>query len=125
LLHHLQSNDASVDIIDHLTDGEYDDLLSQNIVFINLVDASACNTVLECIVRNTPIIVNRLPALEEVLGVNYPGFYHKDNLYEAASIALDMNRIFTIHKFMTTINKTMFSLERFVNEFQAKLAACL
>jgi hypothetical protein len=71
----IQTNDASVSILEHLTNDEYDELLSKNLVFLNLIDCSAVNTVLECVVRGTPIFVNRLPALEEVLGADYPGFY--------------------------------------------------
>ena len=54
---------------------EYDELLSENIVFINLFDAAANNTVLECILRRTPIIINRLMATEYYLGTDYPLFF--------------------------------------------------
>ena len=57
------------------TFAEYDDLLSQNIVFVDLFDASANNTVLECIVRRTPIIVNRLEGVVEYLGEDYPLYF--------------------------------------------------
>ena len=52
--------------ITRLSDDDYDALLTRNIVFLKLVDCSAVNTVIECIERNTVIIVNRHPALEEV-----------------------------------------------------------
>jgi hypothetical protein len=68
----------SVDIIEYLQNSEYDELLSQNIVFIRLIDASAVNTVVECVVRCTPIIVNKHPAVVEILGENYP-LYIDDN----------------------------------------------
>ena len=38
----------------HLTDAEYDQTLAENIAFIRLYDASANNTVVECIARATP-----------------------------------------------------------------------
>ena len=57
------------------TFAEYDELLSQNIVFVDLFDASANNTVLECIVRRTPIIVNRLEGVVEYLGEDYPLYF--------------------------------------------------
>ncbi|NBP67044.1 MAG: hypothetical protein EBU66_20660, partial [Bacteroidetes bacterium] len=66
----------SVEIINTLTNTNYDILLSENIVFLDLIDCSAVNTVIECVVRNTPLIVNRHHALEEVLGKEYPGFYN-------------------------------------------------
>jgi hypothetical protein len=63
LVNHLRDKNASVAVIEQLPDNKYDELLSRNAVFLNLLDASASNTVVECIVRNTPILVNRLPAL--------------------------------------------------------------
>jgi hypothetical protein len=65
----------SVEIIENVTNEEYDVLLSKNIVFIHLIDASTVNTILECIARNTPIIVNRHPATIELLGEYYPLYY--------------------------------------------------
>ena len=69
LIKYIKELDSSVKIIDKLSNEDYDNLLTKNIVFIKLVDASAVNTIIECIVRNTPIIVNRLPATEELLGI--------------------------------------------------------
>ena len=59
----------SVEIISTLENEHYDELLSENIVFLKLVDASAVNTIIECIVRCTPILVNRHAAVEEMLGM--------------------------------------------------------
>jgi hypothetical protein len=53
----------------------YDEILSQNIVFLDLYDASACNAVIECAVRHTPVLVNPLPAVVEYLGHEYPFYY--------------------------------------------------
>ena len=79
----LAVNDTVV-VKERLTDEEYDDLLSSSIVFLNLYDSTINTTVIECIGRNTPVVVNRLPGLEEYLGVNYPLFY--DTIEEAADI---------------------------------------
>ncbi|KAJ3223130.1 hypothetical protein HDU81_009390 [Chytriomyces hyalinus] len=67
----------TVEVITRHDNGEYDKLLSENIVFLKLMDASAVNTVIECIVRNTPVLVNRHPAVVEMLGTEYP-FYYRD-----------------------------------------------
>jgi polysaccharide pyruvyl transferase WcaK-like protein len=123
LLKHVIDTEQSVNIIDFIENDDYDDLLSKNIVFLNLVDVSACNTVLECIVRNTPLVVNKHPALIEVLGPEYPGFY--TNLYEAATKCIDIDSIQSITNYLSKINKYKFSLEYFMNEFQAKLKQVL
>jgi hypothetical protein len=65
----------SVEIRTHVTDAEYDDLLSRSVVFLSLFDAPANTTVVECIVRNTPILINPLPGVVEYLGKSYPLYY--------------------------------------------------
>ena len=79
-----------------------------------LEDASAVNTVIECIVRNTPIIVNRLNALEEVLGKKYPLFY--DSINDVKNL-LTMKYIEKGHDYLKNLNKTELKLETFVNKF--------
>jgi hypothetical protein len=79
---------------------EYDNLLSENIVFIDLFDAAANNTVLECILRRTPIIVNRLPATEYYLGKGYPLFF--DNINEVPTL-LTIKNIIKAHKYLNDI----------------------
>jgi hypothetical protein len=61
--------------VQYVIEKEYDELLTENIVFIDLYDSAANNTVLECIVRKTPIILNRTPGVVEYLGEAYPLFY--------------------------------------------------
>lgn len=109
----LKEQYESVTICEKLTNEEYDTLLSENIVFLNLVDCSAVNTVMECIVRNTVLVVNRLPALEEVLGVNYPGFYN--TLDEASAICDSDERINMIYYYLVNLDKSRFTLDAFMN----------
>lgn len=54
---------------------KYDEILNSGIVLAEYFEVSASNVVLECICHNTPLIVNRKPAIEEYLGVDYPLFY--------------------------------------------------
>jgi hypothetical protein len=110
----LQQNRESVHIIDMLSNNEYDNLLSENIIFLKFVDLSAANTVLECIVRNTPLIVNRHPALEEVLGENYPGFY--EYLEDAADIICNLQKVIEIHNYLSNLEKERFTLATFVRK---------
>lgn len=112
----LQSQLKSVEVTEHLNNTGYDTLLSENIVFLNLVDCSAVNTVLECIVRHTPLIVNRHPALEEYLGQGYPGFY--TTLKEAEEMCGNMSRILRIHEYLRRLDKSKFTLATFLNMVQ-------
>ena len=113
----LRENQDSVEVMSELGNEEYDDLLSKNIVFLRLVDASASNTVNECIVRSTPVLVNRHPAMEEVLGKDYPFFY--DSLAEAGDLATDAARIVQAHLHLLNLPKDRFSLETFLDNFAA------
>ena len=112
----LESQTKSVHIMDKVNNYEYDELLSKNIVFLNLVDCSAVNTVIECIVRNTVLIVNRHPALEDMLGVNYPGFY--DSISAASLMCKDVHVINVIYNYLLRLNKERYTLAYFLERFQ-------
>ena len=102
-------------ILDHLNNDDYDDLLSCNIVFINLISASAVNTIIECIVRNTPILVNRLPATVELLGENYPLFYSNLDFADL----LTTKKIKEGWKYLLALDKTKFKIETFIHDFNS------
>jgi hypothetical protein len=96
----------------------YDNLLTNNIVFIELFDASANNIIVECIIRNTPILVNKIPGVVDYLGDTYP-FYYK-NLNEIPSLLTEQN-ILNAHQYLLNMNKE--DLE--INYFTKKLMTLL
>jgi hypothetical protein len=114
------SSRGGVEVVGYLDSKRYDEILSCSVVFLKLLDASAVNTVLECIMRYTPVIVNRLPALEEVLGVDYPGFY--ETLAEASAVIESVTRLMYCHMHLETLQKhkqnKKLSLDFFVSEIQ-------
>ena len=116
MLESLLLKDDSVEILDTLSNADYDDLLVSNIVFLNLIDCSAVNTVIECIARNTPLIVNRHPALVEILGSDYPGFY--DSLSEAAYYCTNLDYISKMAKYLIEMDKSNLQLDYFLESFQ-------
>jgi hypothetical protein len=81
-----------------LSDRDYDRLLCENIIFLYLYDASANNTVIECIARNTPLLVNPIEAVKEYLGEDYPFYYN--SLEEAAHKAADMDLVHQTHRYL-------------------------
>lgn len=110
----------SVDYIEYLDNDSYDVLMTENIIFINLVDASAVNTVIECIVRSTPIIVNKHPAVVELLGEKYPLYFKNDNKYldiEINNILSNDKLIRNAHNYLKSMDKNSFYINTFVNEF--------
>ena len=102
----------SVKIINRLSNEDYDELLSENIVFLNLVDASAVNTVIECIMRNTPILVNRHPAVVEMLGERYPLYYT-----DPVTIKISDWKIRRAYTYLCNLDKTRFDIENFNDRF--------
>jgi hypothetical protein len=113
----------TVEILDCVDNSTYDKLLSENIVFLHLVDASAVNTLLECIVRNTPIIINRHPAVVELLGNDYP-LYYEGTDYDAMQenikkMLKNTNIIRDAHNHICKIYKNQFMIGTFVKNFVA------
>lgn len=112
----------SVEIIEKLENDDYDKLLSENIVFINLVDASAVNTVIECIVRNTPIIVNKHPAILEMLGEKYPLYYENCINYfeintQVCNLLTNTSNIKKAHNYLQKLDKSSYLINTFVTNF--------
>jgi hypothetical protein len=110
-------------VIEYLENGDYDKLLTENVVFINLVDASAVNTVVECMVRNTPFVVNRHPAVVELLGEDYPLYFDFDGSdYSSFSLAIRhllKNTVYVkkAHNYLKKLDKNKISMHFFVNHF--------
>lgn len=119
MLQWLKRNQSSVEVLDLLDDDAYDVLLSSSVVFLHLVTASASNTVNECIVRNTPLVVNRLPALVEVLGEDYPLFY--DDFVQASEMISNPKLVMEGHTYLKRLDKTRFTMEAFISSFQDKI----
>lgn len=105
---------ASVSIIQRISNDEYDELLASSIVSIHLNDASAVNTINECVVRNTPICVNPLPAVVEILGTDYPLY-----TYPNTTINLTQSKITDAHTYLQNRPKNKFSIEFFMQSLLA------
>ncbi len=82
------------------------------IVFLDLKDASVNNTVLECIARSTPLIVNRHPAVEEYLGVDYPLFY--ESLDQVEELSKDIS-VLKAMDYLNNMDKSFLSIDRMID----------
>jgi hypothetical protein len=91
-------NLRSVEIQSFLCNDEYDELLSKNVVFLDLYDSSANNAIVECIARTTPILVNPLPAVIEYLGRDYPFYF--ETIEEAAYKAENEALVIAAHEYL-------------------------
>jgi hypothetical protein len=100
----------------YISNDEYDSVLSSNIAFVHLYDASACNSLIECIVRNTPILINPIPSVVERLGGDYPFYF--TSLEEAAKKAEDEGLVAEAHKYLLSLDKYIYTQEHFLTSFQ-------
>lgn len=106
---------SNIDIIDYQPFLKFDKLIEESVVFLDLYDAAACNTILECIMSNTPILVNRINATEEYLGCDYPLLY--DSIEQAGSILNEKN-IMKANIYLKNKEKCKFSINYFLNDIQ-------
>lgn len=122
---HTKKMIESIEVIERLSNEEYDDLLTENIVFLNLVDGSAMNTVIESIIRNTPIVINRIPCVVEILGPDYPLYYgdsegntndtYKMN-YQITNLLTDTRNIKSAYKYLLSMDKRKFDIDFFISQ---------
>ena len=105
----------TVTILEYLPNSEYDKIFSENVIFVNLINCSAANTIIESIVRGTPIIINRLAPAEEYLGKNYPLFY--DDVEEIFSLVTTEN-ITKAAKYLGEMDTSKLSIERFIDDIR-------
>lgn len=116
LLNDITDKIQSVEKIDYLSSDEFDNLMSQNVVFIRLVDCSAVNTLIECVVRNTPVVVNSHPAVVEILGPKYPLYFNDTN-----NLYLNNVKILDAHKYLVKLDKSKLKIETFMRKFKTVL----
>lgn len=83
-----------------LDNNEYDKYLSNNIVLTKIKGSSCNNGIIECITRNVPILVNKLDAVIEYLGPDYPLYY--DDISEVDNILKDndFKKIKNAHEYL-------------------------
>ena len=61
---------------------EYDNIILNNIIIIHLINASANNAILELMYLNIPFFVNKLDAVIEYIGSDYPLYFNSLNEIE-------------------------------------------
>ncbi|HKX30616.1 MAG TPA: glycosyltransferase [Blastocatellia bacterium] len=100
-----------------LSNEEYDKLLAENLVFLNLFDAGAVTTVIECIMRGTPVVINKVGGVPEYLGEEYPLYY--ETLDEATAKISNLDLIEEAASYLKRHEiKKMLSGEEFINALQ-------
>ncbi len=114
LIVYLLQTIGSVRILNKDTD--IDEILSNNIVFCNIIKGSVLVILNQCIVRSTPIIINKHPVVVELLGSDYPLYYTGNN-----EIILSETKIMKARKHLIKLNETKLRNKFQVNTFIATL----
>lgn len=110
----LRINESRIKSIEHLSNDEYDEYLSSSVVFLNLYGSSANNVIVECMDRNTPIIINKLEPIVEYLGESYPLFYNDIN--EANKLVKSKKSIAEATEYLSKLDKSKLNINTFIND---------
>jgi hypothetical protein len=119
----------SVSVLTKLSNKDYDALLSSSVVFLDLFDSAAVNTVIECIVRNTPVIINKTAGVVEMLGHDYPAYY--DNTLPQYMIDERVNYLLTdrmineTSRYLRKISSKKYDIQYFINDFKNVLTTTI
>ncbi|MBL3659043.1 glycosyltransferase [Fulvivirga sediminis] len=109
-------HDNNITVYPPVTDQQYDILLTKNIVFADLIDAPANTLVIECLIRSTPLLINRLTGVEEYLGKDYPFYY--ESIEEANVKLADNALIKETHQYLKSSDvRKLISEKSFVQQF--------
>jgi len=100
----------------NLSNEEYDKALINAFIIIDLYDASANNALIECISRNIPFFVRKLPAVEEYIGTEYPLFFN--SIEELEEKLENMNLIKSAYDYLqqNTQYKEQIKINRFISD---------
>lgn len=104
------------DVINFLLPSKYDHILNSQIVIVEYFEVAASNVILECIAHETPIIVNRKPAIEEYLGKDYPLFY--DDISEIKGL---LDKVDEANLYLRKIDKEALHINRFLNKIKEEI----
>ena len=104
-----------------LSNTAYNKLLCSSVIIMELVTGSANNVVVECIVRGTPLLLNRYAPAVEYLGEDYPMFY--DNMDHAASL-ITRDKLLETHEYLKAKDKTPLRVETFISDVKDFVGIC-
>lgn len=97
---------------------DYIQFMRESIVFLNLYDVAACNTILECMSLSVPILVNRLDGCVEYLGEDYPLYY--EDIEEAEKKIHDDKLISQANEYLSKMDKNNLQIPFFIQSLISK-----
>jgi hypothetical protein len=109
------SPSPQVQMMERLSDRQYDEILQTSLVFTDFGDSSCNNVVVECIMRHTPIMIPNHPAVKEYLGESYPLYF--DTVEEIEQKIHNMDLIAEAHYYLQKMDKRQYTIPNFVKSF--------
>lgn len=110
---------TGITVIKELNNNDYAEIFTKSCMFLDLEDATANNVILECIKFNTPVIVRKIPAIIEYLGVNYPLYFENEkDLNRLISVDYLCNRIKEANIYLQNMDKSHILCETFNNKIK-------
>jgi hypothetical protein len=82
----------------YLDNTKYDEMIINSFVVIDMYNASANNSLIECIARDIPCFVINLPAVVEYIGEDYPLLFN--NIYELEEKLSNKELILSAYKYL-------------------------
>lgn len=111
----------TVETIDLKNDQDYNKLLAANILYFNFYDYCYDSIVIDCIARATPFLIHRLPAVVELLGVEYPFYFCCHD--EASEKSGDIELIHRTHQYLRSLTlKKPMSIDACCNLIRSSIA---
>ena len=99
---------------------EYDRLIKQNIVVVDMWSATANNALMEAMALNVPVLIRKLSSTVEYVGDQYPLLF--SSFEELETMLQDEWRLRDMmlrgHLYLKHMDKTRYSLKTFANELQ-------
>jgi hypothetical protein len=112
-------NTRGITIIKELNNDNYEQIFTNSCMYLDLEDTTANNVILECIKFNTPVIVRKMPAVIEYLGINYPLYFENEqelNMLENSDYLCSMIKYANVY--LQIMNKSHILCETFNNKIK-------
>jgi GR25 family glycosyltransferase involved in LPS biosynthesis len=96
---------------------DYDNYILNNIIIIDLWDANANNSIIECLIRNIPFFVTKLNPVVEYLGDDYPMYFNSIN--ELEDKINNLTELYSkTYEYLKNIKKDDLSLNYFISSLK-------
>jgi hypothetical protein len=118
-----QEEEKNVKKIEHLDENDYHKIFESNLIFLDVYSTTIDNTFLECVISNTPIILNRHQEYINLIGGDYQLFF--DNLEQVNSFIATDENILNAHNYLKNVDKTKFTMMYFLNSIQENIDSVL